>query len=151
MKAFRFRIRTFLVVVAVLTALMQWVVVPAWDFYSLPSDTRSTLARLRWRMGTAPAGVTLVDFLKAIRQSSPDGTGVGIPIYVDPAGLQEAGTTIQAPLGTPPGRGSIATELRESLRPLGLGYYIEDGMLTVTSEKAAERVLREKPRSARRR
>lgn len=149
MRVLRFRIRTFLVAVAVLTVLMQWVVLPAWDFYSLPAGTRSVLTRLQSRMA-APPTADLIDFLKAIRLSSPDGRGVGIPIYVDPAGLHEAETTLEAPLKAPPGRGAIEAELRESLRPLGLGYYVEDGLLTITSEQAAERALRERPRTARR-
>ena len=46
MKAFRLRIRTFLLAVIVLTFVLAWVVVPAWDYYRLPPSTRSILPRL---------------------------------------------------------------------------------------------------------
>jgi hypothetical protein len=151
MKAPRFRIRIILLAVALLAILLAWVLVPAWNYYRLPPSTRSILERLGrpFRLAT-PAPPNLVDLLKSARLSSPDSGGVGIPIYVDPAGLEAAGADIDATIKPPPAGASVATALEESLRPLGLGYYVEDGLLKVTSSEAADRALREKPREARR-
>ena len=136
--------------VALATILTKWVVVPAWNYYSLPSSTRSILARLSvpLRM-TTPASPSVKDLLKSVRLSSPDSRGVGIPIYVDPPGLDESRVTLNSSIKAPRPKATIGDALEESLRPLGLGYYVEDGLLRVTSEKSVERPLREKPRTAR--
>jgi hypothetical protein len=151
MKAFRLRNRTFLLAVAALTLLLAWVVVPAWDYYGLPPSTRSILSRLGAPLRLAsPGPATLADLLKSIRVSSPDGKGVGIPIYVDPTGLGDAGANLSSPIPIPPAGVSTRAALEDSLRPLGMGYYVEDGLLRITTDEAADRALRERPKSARR-
>ncbi len=148
----RFRIRTILLAVALLTFLLAWVVVPAWDYYRLPPSTRSVLSRLGAPLRLSVAGAaTMADVLKSIRVSSPDGKGVGIPIYVDPTGLGDMGPKLSFPIRVPPRGVSIRTGLEDSLRPLGMGYYVEDGLLKITTDEAADRALRERPKSARRR
>ena len=151
MMTIRYRVRTLLIAVAALAPVLALVVLPAWNYYRLPPSTRSILARLGrpFRLAT-PAPPRLVDLLKSARLSSPDSGGVGIPIYVDPAGLKAAGADIDATIKTPFAGASVALALEESLCPLGLGYYVEDGLLRVTSAEAADRALREKPREARR-
>ncbi|HEY2159223.1 MAG TPA: hypothetical protein VGH33_26585, partial [Isosphaeraceae bacterium] len=92
----------------------------------------------------------LSDLLKLIRASSPDARGVGIPIYVDPTGLGDAGAKLSSAITIPPHGVSVRAALEDSLRPLGLGYYVEDGLLRITTAEAADRALRERPKSARR-
>lgn len=151
MKGPRFRIRTLLLAVALATIVVKWAVVPAWNYYSLPPTTRSVLGRLGrpLRMPPSPAP-SLADLLKATRLSTPDDGGVGIPIYLEPSGLEASGADLNASIGPPRAGASVATALEESLRPIGLGYYVEDGLLRITSARAADRAVREKPREARR-
>ena len=78
----------------------------------------------------------LGDVLKYIKQATTTATYSGIPIYVDPIGLQEAErsleSTVQMDLeGVPLGR-----TLQLMLAQLGLVYWVEDGMLYITSAES---------------
>ena len=78
-------------------------------------------------LGTIP--YTLIDETRT--------KGTGIPIYVDPAGLQKAHQTVLSTItmdfeGVP-----LRTTLRLLLRQLGLRYEVGDGLLTITSGTAA--------------
>ena len=96
----------------------------------------------------------LDDVLKYIKQATTTPTYNGIPIYVDPVGLQEAerslNSTIQIDLEGVP----LKTTLRLILKQLGLAYYVEDGYLVIASEDAAEKrmppALRKKVEQAKR-
>ncbi|WP_406693694.1 hypothetical protein V5E97_21920 [Singulisphaera sp. Ch08] len=62
----------------------------------------------------------------------------GIPLYVDPVALAEAGVTMQAPI-TIASRGvPLKNTLYEVLGPLGLGYYIRNGLLVISTKDDAE-------------
>jgi hypothetical protein len=148
----RFRLRSTLIAIALITVLLRYVAVPAWDYYHLSPETRAVLEDLGRPMTAPPAApATLSSFLKAIRMSSPRPLKPnGIPIYVDPEGLDKAAAALYAPLGATPGIVPIKIALERTLGPLGLGYYVRDGLLTVTSAADADRVLRENPKEARR-
>ncbi len=79
----------------------------------------------------------LDDVLKYIKQATTSPTYSGIPIYVDPKGLQEAersvNSTIQIDLEGIP----LRRTLQLLLTQLGLAYYVEDGILVITSEDSA--------------
>jgi RNA polymerase sigma factor (sigma-70 family) len=81
----------------------------------------------------------LDDVLKYIRESTKGPKMVdGIPIYVDPLGLQEAEKTMQSTVildlrGIP-----LRTTLSLALRQLGLTYIVEEGILYITSDSSAD-------------
>src|SRR5262249_5573038 len=60
----------------------------------------------------------------------------GIPIYVDPIGLQEAerslGSTVRRPESSD--TLTLGEHLRRILEPLGLGYEVKDGFLMITAK-----------------
>jgi hypothetical protein len=79
----------------------------------------------------------LEDFLKYINQATESADGKGIPIYVDPIGLQEAEKTMTSTIrnmgydGVP-----LRTSLRHCLKQLGLAYSVQDGLLFITSQES---------------
>lgn len=83
----------------------------------------------------------LEDVLKYIRSATQGANDSGIPIYVDPAGLQEAGRTITSPIQLDLEHVPLRTTLRLMLEQLGLTYFVRDGLLTITARTAgADRV-----------
>ncbi len=87
------------------------------------------------------AETPLDDVLKYIQQASTTPTYSGIPIYVDPIGLQEAERSFQSTVkinleGVP-----LRRTLQLLLTQLGLAYFVEDGMLVITSEDSAKKPL----------
>jgi hypothetical protein len=57
----------------------------------------------------------------------------GIPIYVDPVGMQEAEKTNSSVVVINLARVPLKTSLRLLLKQLGLVYQVKDGLLTITS------------------
>jgi hypothetical protein len=64
----------------------------------------------------------------------------GIPIYVDPVGLQEAERSLMTPVRRPPRAEALdlGEHLRQVLKPLGLGYTVKDGFLMITSSESMD-------------
>jgi hypothetical protein len=64
----------------------------------------------------------------------------GIPIYVDPIGLQEAERSLSLTVKRPPSADTLTLgeHLRRVLDPLGLGYQVKDGFLMITSKEAVD-------------
>jgi hypothetical protein len=64
----------------------------------------------------------------------------GIPLYVDPIGLQEAerslSSTVKRP--SPADTLTLGEHLRRVLDPLGLGYQVQDGFLMITSKEEVD-------------
>jgi hypothetical protein len=86
----------------------------------------------------------LEDVLKYIKQATTSKTYAGIPIYLDPAGLQEldktkTSTVIDIDLEGIP----LKTTLRIMLRQLGLAYCVRDGVLIISSPERIFEELRE--------
>ncbi len=75
---------------------------------------------------------TLSDFLKAIKKATTDQTFPGIPIYVDPLGLQEAHVSLNQQIDFRK-RDKLGFVIREALRPWHLVYRVKDGFLMITS------------------
>jgi hypothetical protein len=92
-----------------------------------------------------PDGATLEDVLKLIKTSSrrPPKLPAGMPIYVDPIGLQEAGKLMTSPIRRPAAakRLTLDEHLRRILEPLGLGYEVKDGFLMITSKESLDMAL----------
>ncbi len=76
----------------------------------------------------------LDDVLKYIKQATSSPTGPGIPIYVDPIGLQEAerslNSTVQIDLQGVP----LRETLRLCLKQLFMTYEVKEGRLRITNE-----------------
>jgi hypothetical protein len=81
------------------------------------------------------AETPLDDVLKYIRAATK-GTAFpeGIPIYVDPAGLQRAERSLNSTIIIDLTQVPLRTSLRLILTQLGLTYRVKDGLLTITSE-----------------
>ena len=83
-------------------------------------------------------GATLRNALKQIKANTHERslpTPAGIPIYVDPAGLEEAGATINSPVSWPTKDAPLRVALDEMLRPLKLAATTRDGLLVVSSRQ----------------
>ena len=146
-----FRIRTALVAVAVIAVLLYTVIIPLWDHYHLPKATRIALAKLDRTIRVAADGpIPLGEIIRVVRTDSVERGDDGIPVHVDPIGLEEARVDITKPVEIGPDQVRLKAFLDQRLGPLGLSDYVEDGLLTITSKQAADRALRRSPRQARR-
>ena len=104
--------------------------------------TKAILAKLNERISMNFGNETpLDDVKKYIEQSTQDeaaGLPTGIPIYVDPQGLQDAdktmASTVQISLEGIP----LKTTLRLLLKQLNLVYTVKDGLLTITSNSSED-------------
>jgi hypothetical protein len=86
-----------------------------------------------------PNETPLEDVLKYLRQATkasdlPD----GIPIYVDPLGLQEAEKTMVSPVSIDVKDVPLRTSLSLLLKQLGLAYRLKDGLLVITSQESLD-------------
>jgi hypothetical protein len=147
----RFSVRGMLLAIAMSAVFIYYVAAPAWHFYRLPPETHRVLGKLRMPMTLAVNGTgppVLKDLLKQIRGASSGPKDNGIPIYIDPAGLQEVNRSETSAIEAKTGVGPIRDHLDLTLSPLGLDYYIKDGLLTITSAKSAKRVLRDQSHAA---
>lgn len=85
-------------------------------------------------------GTTLDMVVQVIKlQTRNDLLPAGIPIYLDPVGLHEAGATMKSPVTIDATGLPIKVALDRVLKPLKLGYFVKDGLLTITSTEAVER------------
>jgi hypothetical protein len=75
--------------------------------------------------------------LKYIREGTRDVNFAGIPIYVDPAGLENAGQTLTSTVELDVGTIPVRDGLRLCLKQLGLGYTVSDGFVMISSAEYA--------------
>src|SRR5215218_8713095 len=80
----------------------------------------------------------LEDVLKYIKSATTGANDNGIPIYVDPVGLQEAEKTMTSPVTLDLEGVPLKTTLRLMLKQLGLTYSVKDGLLTITAENSED-------------
>jgi hypothetical protein len=90
-----------------------------------------------------PHETPLEDVLKSIKAATAGPDDHGIPIYVDPVGLQEAEKTMLSPVTLDLEGVPLRTSLRLLLKQLGLVYTVHDGLLTITSEESVDRPVAE--------
>jgi tetratricopeptide (TPR) repeat protein len=104
--------------------------------------TKAILSKLNERISMPfQADTPLEDVKRYIEQSTQDeaaGLPTGIPIYVDPQGLQDADKTMASTVtinleGIP-----LKTTLRLILKQLGMTYTVKDGLLTITSSSSED-------------
>jgi hypothetical protein len=86
--------------------------------------------------------------IKYVRDSTKSPTfPEGIPIYVDPIGLQEAEKSLTSTASIDLAQVPLRMSLSLLLKQLGLAYQVNDGLLTITAETSAdESILNESSR-----
>ncbi len=98
------------------------------------AKTQSIYAKLGQPVSMPFANETpLEDVIKYVKsatvsQELPE----GIPIYVDPAGLQEADKTMQSPVTLNLEGVTLKQSLKLLLKQLDLAYTVKDGLMTIT-------------------
>ena len=91
----------------------------------------------------------LEDILNYIKQATADkDLQQGLPIYVDPVGLEEAAETRDSPVTINLSGVPLRTTLRLMLRQIGLSYTILDGVLIISTEDQLEELLASRPPGA---
>ncbi len=102
--------------------------------------TKAIITQLGERLTMSfPQETPLEDVLKYIKsntQSEELDLPSGIPIYVDPLGLQEVEKTLQSPVTLDLEGIPLKTSLRLILKQLGLTYTVKDGLMTITSAES---------------
>jgi RNA polymerase sigma factor (sigma-70 family) len=88
-----------------------------------------------------PNETPLEDVLKYIKAATQGTTGSGIPIYVDPLGLQEAEKTLTSPVQLDLEGIPLRRTLQLALQQLGLVYFVDDGLLVITSQNSEQTKL----------
>ena len=85
-----------------------------------------------------PNETPLEDLLKYIKQATQGSSGSGIPIYVDPLGLKDADKAMTSPIALDLEGVPLRRTLQLALNQLGLGYFVDDGILVITSLESAD-------------
>ncbi len=85
-----------------------------------------------------PEPTPLKDVLESIRRATERPGRPGIPIYLDPSGLQEAEKSPDTSVTIDVRGVPLKTALRAVLRPIGMDYVVQDGLLFVTSQDLAD-------------
>ena len=76
----------------------------------------------------------LEDVLKYIKVATKGPNDNGIPIYIDPEGLQKANKSMTSPVTIDLEGVPLRTTLRLVLKQLGLRYAVKDGILAITAD-----------------
>jgi hypothetical protein len=82
----------------------------------------------------------LEDVEKHVRAETRRIDGLGLPIHVDPVGLNEVEKTMQSPLALDIDGIPLKTSLHLALRQLGLTYEIREGLLEIVCESCGDGV-----------
>ncbi|WP_422925586.1 hypothetical protein [Singulisphaera sp. PoT] len=85
-----------------------------------------------------PHDTPIQDILQYVRSATMGRGDAGIPIYVDPVGLQEADRTLTSTVSIDLEGVPLKTTLRLILKQLGLSYTVKDGLLTITSADSVD-------------
>ncbi len=85
-----------------------------------------------------PQETPLEDVIKAIRDATRGPNDSGIPIYIDPLGLQEAEKTQQSPITIDLEGVPLRTSLHLILKQLGMTYGVGGGVLVITSAESED-------------
>ena len=109
----------------------------------VPADVAASNARILKALDRPipmryPDETPLEDVLKAIQAATRGPDDRGIPIYVDPLGLQEVEKTMQSPIQIDLEGVPLRSSLHLTLRQLGLTYHVGGGLLTITNGEGAD-------------
>jgi hypothetical protein len=100
--------------------------------------SRQILEKLEEPLSMSFANETpLDDVLKYIKQATTSPKFAGIPIYVDPKGLQEAERSLNSTIQIDVDGAPLRRTLQLMLAQLDLAYFVEDGILVITSHDSA--------------
>ena len=114
----------------------------------MPS-TRVILAKLEEKVSMSFANETpLEDVLRYIKSTTQGPTDNGIPIYVDPVGLNEAEKSMTSPVTLDLEGVPLKTTLRLLLKQLGLAYCVKEGMLMIGTPEGILKELEEAEKTA---
>jgi hypothetical protein len=109
----------------------------SWTMYTLldrDPQTKLIEDRLAEKIDLSFENTALEDVLKFIKTATRKGPNDnGIPIYVDPVGLNEAEKTLATPISFVAQGEPLKSSLERLLKSIGLTYHVRDGLLTVTS------------------
>jgi len=109
------------------------------DVFERDPKTKSIQAKLDQPIAMSfPNETPLEDVLKYIKTATQDANDTGIPIYVDPLGMQEADKTLTSPVSIDLEGVPLKRTLRLLLKQLGLTYTVKDGYLMITSETSED-------------
>ena len=109
------------------------------DLLDRDPKTKSILFKLEEPISMSFANETpLEDVLKYIRSATQCPNDSGLPIYVDPVGLNEAEKSLTSPVTLDLEGVPLNATLRLLLKQLGLTYTVKDGLLTITSESSED-------------
>jgi RNA polymerase sigma factor (sigma-70 family) len=100
----------------------------------LDAKSRQIRGRLKQQLHFDEDTIDLDSLLKRIKQSTTDGQFPGIPIYVDPRGMEEAGIGLMQIVAVPR-KGSVEFVLTQALRPIRLSHFVGDGFLMISSRE----------------
>ena len=106
----------------------------AGDLEEFSPATIAILAKLEKPLSlNFPDETPLEDVLKYIKNASQGPNDIGIPIYVDPIGLQEAEKTMTSTISIDLEGIPLRRTLQLMLKQIGLAYFVDDGLLVITS------------------
>jgi hypothetical protein len=92
-----------------------------------------------------PRDTPLEDVLHYVRAATRAADGTGIPIYVDPIGLQEVERSMSSTVQIDVEGVALRTSLRLCLDQLFLTYRIRDGLILITSKESSVTPVYEDP------
>jgi len=102
--------------------------------------TRLILARLDQPITMAfPNETSLRDVLKYIQQATKGRNDSGIPVYIDPLGLQEVERTWVSTVRINVDKTPLKITLKQILGQLSLAYVVKDDVLFISSPKGVDR------------
>jgi RNA polymerase sigma factor (sigma-70 family) len=105
-------------------------------YRALDVDSRTQLIQNRLNQvidAEFPNGTTFSGLLKHIKQATTDATFPGIPIYVNPVGLGEAGKDVGFPLKVNIKQQAVHVILDNTCLEMGISYIVVDGYLMIDS------------------
>ena len=89
--------------------------------------------------GYAPKREDVLKYIKSNTQDEEYDLPSGIPIYVDPIGLQEAEKTLQSTITLDLEGVPLSRTLHLALKQLGLVYFVDDGLVIITSADSEDK------------
>jgi hypothetical protein len=135
-----------MVAIGLSTLFIHYVAMPLWNYYRLSPKTRLTLWKLNTPASLPTSGtMPFEDLLKTIKSVSQGPNDTGIPIYVDPVGLNETEKTMTSPVNVSPKHQPIGKTLEEVLDQLGMAYSVRDGLLMITSKESLDTPFEDSP------
>jgi len=136
--------RPYLPTDRLLNALRPWLPRVAEGFF-VPAKVEASNARILKALDQPipvkfPDETPLDEVLKYVRDATKGPDGKGIPIFVDPIGLQEAEKSMTSTVTIDLEGVALGTTLEVCLKQLGLAYAIRDGFLMITSAESVPRL-----------